>query len=145
MEASREEPTVLLATTPESEPVLRRMLDGTAHAIAASCEEEALRLLDAGVRLAICSVRFDESRMLEFLLHATREHPRVPCICCRIAESELPASSLEAARVAAINVGAIDFVDLPVLRARYGDERALAFFRDVVRNRLEADTRSRAA
>ncbi|MGE5098036.1 MAG: hypothetical protein ACM3SO_23065 [Betaproteobacteria bacterium] len=138
MEPSVPDTAVLLAAAPDSGPVLSRMLCDVARPIVAYSVEEALRLLDPGIDLVICTLRFDESRMLEFLAQATRDIPRLRWICCRVLESDLPESSLDAARVAALKLGALAFIDLPALRARQGAEAAAESFRNVVRKHLAA-------
>jgi hypothetical protein len=127
---------VLLAATPLSAPLLLQMLPETVCPVVAYSEEEALNNGIRGIRLVICTMRFDESRMLEFVPHAARAFPGVPCICCRATEGELPQSSLRAARIAAANLGAVEFIDVPELRARYGDEGASDLFREIVGRHL---------
>ena len=131
-------PRVLLAATHESAPALQRALHGIARPIVAYSEDEALRLMGPDVRFVVCTMRFDDSRMLEFLSHAAREFPRVRFICCRGTEGQLPESSLRAVGIAAEHLGAIAFVDLPGLRARHGEERALELLGEILRDQISS-------
>ena len=129
---------VLLAATPENAPVLLRMLDGVARAWLTYTEEEALKLAGPAAGLVICTMRFAESRTLHFVAQALQRFPRLRWICCRVSEGELPPSCVHAAQVAAANLGAVAFVDLPAWSASYGDEGAAARFRALVSRELSA-------
>lgn len=132
------QPPVLLAATQESAPLLQRALRGIAHPVVAYSAADALRLMTPEVRFVICTVRFDDSRMLDFLSLAARRFPHVRFICCRGTEGPLRESTLHAVGIAAENLGAVAFVDLPGLRARHGDDRALEILAQILRDQLEA-------
>jgi len=60
-------------------------------------------------------------------VRATR--PRLPFLCCRILNSEIPQISREAIRIAAQALGATFFADLPALEEELGLAGADAHFR----------------
>lgn len=130
------QPRVLLAATEESAPALQRALRGIARLVVAYSEDEAMRLMGPDVGFVVCTLRFDDSRMLEFLSHVAQSYPRARFICCRGAESDLPESALRAAGIAATHLGAIAFVDLPALRERHGEERATELLAEILRDQL---------
>jgi hypothetical protein len=90
--------TVLLACTPQSRARLYPLLAGIADVVTASTLEEALQRLAAGPALIVCSMKFDDSRMLDLAAEASRRYPHIPFVCCRASESELPSASLRGAR-----------------------------------------------
>jgi len=130
------EPRVLLAATQESAPALRRALRGIANPIVAYSQDEAMRLMSPDVHFVVCTIRFDDSRMLQFLSHAVREFPDVRFICCRGTEGPLPESTLRAVGIAAENLGAVAFIDVPGLRARHGDDRAIEILAEILRDQI---------
>lgn len=79
----------------------------TAHDVAG-----AMHALGHGIDLVVCTLLFDESRMLELAARVGRERPQLPFVCCRVM-SDLPAHSLDAAFAAAGHLGAVATVDLP--------------------------------
>jgi hypothetical protein len=131
-------PRVLLAATHESAPALRHALRGIAKPIVAYSEDEALRLMGPDVRFVVCTMRFDDSRMLHFLSLAARKFPHVRFICFRGTEGHLPESSLRAVGVAAAQLGAVAFVDLPGMRARHGKKRALELLGEILRDQISS-------
>lgn len=142
-------PMILVAATPETYTVVERALDGIGQLVPVFSGEEAARRIE-GVDLLICTMRFDESRMLDLLSLAMRRFPGVPCICCRLEASDLPAASLRAAFTAAGNLGAAGFVDFPRVQSERGEAAALAELRSTVlaqlrgRRRPDLERRPRA-
>ena len=127
-------PRILLACTPDDEPVLRIALAGLdAEVVGAHAHDEALREIARGIDLVVCSLRFDESRMFDFIAEVGRERPRLPFICCRVLESHLPERALRAAFAAAGHLGAVAVVNLPELVRHVGALRARADLRETVR------------
>jgi hypothetical protein len=138
----RQRPRVLVACTPEGFPVLHGILGDAVELVPVHSEEEALRRLarDARVALLLCSMRFDDSRMLDLVRDAVVGHPRIPCVCCRVNPgSHLSDESLHGAFVAAGFLGAQEFIDLPELEAALGAPRARERFRAIVLGHLEPD------
>lgn len=123
---------ILLACSPDSEPILRSALDPLeAEIVSAFAHDDAKAQLEAGVDLVVCSLRFDESRMLDFIAEAARERPRVPFVCCHV-YAELPADSLRAAFTAAGHLGAVAIVDFPEAARRGSVAQAQALLRGAV-------------
>jgi hypothetical protein len=127
---------VLLASTPSADAILRHILAPLGEIVSAYTHEAAIEEIDAGVDLVVCSLRFDESRMLDLIAEVAARFPRLPFICCRVQESELPESSLRAAFTAAGHLGAVAVVDLPRLVRAGGEDRAEAQLNACVREHL---------
>jgi hypothetical protein len=119
---------VLVACTGPAREVLAQVLDGWAEWTPVYTLEDALRALDAHPDLVVCTLRFDDSRMLD-LAAEIAHHGDVPLLCCRVGVGELPEHSLAAAVMAAENLGAVGFVDFPRLVGESGEEAAVARFR----------------
>ncbi len=85
-------PRVLLASTPSADPILRHSLAPLGDVVSAFTHEEAMRHIEAGVDAVVCSLRFDESRMLDLIAEVAGRLPHLPFICCHVLESELPGS-----------------------------------------------------
>ncbi len=129
-------PRVLLASTPSADAILRHILAPLGGIVSAFTHEEAIERIGAGVDLVVCSLRFDESRMLDLIAEVAQRMPHLPFICCRVQESHLPESSLRAAFTAAGHLGAVAVVDLPRLVRAGGEDRAEAQFNACVRAHL---------
>ena len=129
-------PKVVVACTPESRPVLAEVLSGIAHPVMALSESDALRSIDPDVRMLLCTLRFDDSRMLDFLAVARERFADVPCVCCRVGESKLPQGSLHAAFEAARKLGAADVIDFVALESACGRSAAIDEFRAHLAARL---------
>ncbi len=127
---------ILLACTLENADTLRRALDRLdAEITCAFSREEAMDRLDGGVDLVVCSLRFDESRMLDFMAQLARERPWLPLVCCHVMDSDLPEPSLDAAFTVAGYLGAVAVLNLPDLR-RQGAELAERSLREAVASNL---------
>jgi CheY-like chemotaxis protein len=121
-----------LACTAEGALTLRHALAGLdAEIRCAFSREEALASVES-VDVVVCSLRFDESRMLDFMAHLAREHPHLPLVCCHVIESDLPEPSLDAAFTVADHLGAVAVVNLTELARRLGTERAEASLRAAI-------------
>jgi hypothetical protein len=81
------------------------------------------------IKLVLCGVHFDESRMYDLLTHVRATYPQLPFICCRMLDFEIPAISREAIRIAAEVLGATYFLDFPALKMDLGDAPAERRFR----------------
>jgi hypothetical protein len=129
-------PRVLLASTPSADPILRHSLAPLGDVVSAFTHEEAMRHIEAGVDAVVCSLRFDESRMLDLIAEVAGRLPHLPFICCHVLESELPEASLRAAFTAAGHLGAVAVVDLPRLARSVGVHCAQAELNACVRAHL---------
>lgn len=129
--ATHDKPRVLVACSDAALPVLTGALGESVEWVAVMSLEAALHALDAHPRAVVCSLRFDESRMLDLATEVVRRGD-VRLVCCRVGESELPPGSVAAAVTAARNLGAVAFVDFARLREELGAEAALARLREEV-------------
>ena len=119
---------VLVACTGSAQQVLARVFAGWAEWTPVYTLEAALQGLEAHPDLIVCTLRFDDSRMLELAAEVAHRGD-VPWVCCRVGEGELPEPSVAAAMIAAENLGAIACVDLPRLARECGMDEAIARFR----------------
>ena len=132
MDPAPSQPRMLLATTPEGEPVVRDILAPLrADLLCAFTHEEAIARIREGVDVVLCTLRFDDSRMLDLLAEvgASPHHP--PLVCCRLLDSDLPEASLRAAFTVAGHLGAA-VLNFPELVRREGFVRAGAALRESV-------------
>jgi hypothetical protein len=122
-------PKIVVACTPENRSVLEEVLRGVAHPVMALSEDEAFHSIDPDVSLLVCTLRFDDSRMLDFLRIAREQFAHLPCVCCRVGKGSLPDRSLHAALDAALELGASDVIDFFALEAERGHSAAIDAFR----------------
>ena len=128
------EPRVLVAGTPLAIETLRRVAGGEVEIVAASSVDEALTRLNTGPDAIVCSVRFNESRMFDFLvrLRAMPQATEVPVICCRTLDAPLSAARYRAIALAAEALGAAVFIDMHTARRAHGGAAAEALLRRAV-------------
>lgn len=131
-------PRILVAGTQHAFDLCARVLGEEADLLCAASLREALRKIDESVALVVCSVRFDESRMFEFL-HALQLHPtakEIPVICVRTGHAPLSATTYDAISAATEALGVHDFLDMHGLSQRLGEAAADETLRRAVRMRL---------
>jgi DNA-binding NtrC family response regulator len=137
MGVHRTRPRLLVAGTPEAFATFRELLGEHLELVWASSVKEALGLVDSGIALVICNVRFDESRMFDFLHEMQKRSAarKIPIICCRISPEPIALASRHAIELAldALSVGV--FIDLAQMRRDFG-EAADSMFRSMVLARL---------
>jgi hypothetical protein len=92
--------------------MLERLVPREAEVLRASTFEEALERMTPDVDAIVCSLQFDESRMLELAREAHARLPNVPLLCCSAAPSRVTSAWLHAAAIAAVSLGAAAFFDL---------------------------------
>lgn len=99
---------------------------------------EALSQVQGGVDLVLCNVRFDDSRMFDFLgaLNAMPGAGRLPVVCCRVAHSPISAGARRGIELALEALGVVAFLDMYELESRDGPAAAHAALRKVVLARL---------
>jgi CheY-like chemotaxis protein len=134
-ENSRTRPRILIAGTREAIETLSALLEGHADVVAARSTPEALGHFDAGrFDTVACSVRFDESRMFDFLqaLHERPAGRRARIVCFRVAADQLTPSTRAAIAQALEALGVPVFLDMPQLAARHGPEVAQEILRQIV-------------
>lgn len=134
----RPRPRVLIAGTQQAIETLRGVLGGDFDLASATSIHEALYLLEPRVDLILCNVRFDDSRMFEFL-HALQSTPSgrgVPVICCRLQSDPLSPRVRRAIEHALEALGITIFVDRPLLLERYHPAVVDEMLRQLVLDRL---------
>jgi hypothetical protein len=125
---------VLVAGTQEVVDAARAALGGELEMSTAYSVAEALSEVQGGVELVLCNVRFDDSRMFDFLgaLNAMPGARRVPVVCCRVARSPISAGSRRGIELALEALGVAAFLDLHELESRDGLAAAQAALRGMV-------------
>lgn len=117
----RSRPRILIAGTQQAIEILRGVLGDDFDLPSATSIDEALYLLEPRVDLIVCNVRFDDSRMFEFLhaLQDTSAGRGVPVICCRLHTDPLTPRVRRAIEHALEALGITTFIDRPLLLERY--------------------------
>lgn len=125
---------VLVAGTQDVIDAARAALGGELELAAAYSVAEALKQVESGVELVLCNVRFDDSRMFDFLgaLNAMPRSRRLPVVCCRVARVPVSAGARRGIELALEALGVVAFLDMYELEARDGPEGARAALRAAV-------------
>jgi DNA-binding NtrC family response regulator len=105
-------PLVLLACDPSETEVLRALLPAGASVVTVESKERAVERIREGVDAVVCTLDFDESRMLELVREVHAQRPELPVLCCRVFGSVISDISLRAAATAAFSMGVAAFLDL---------------------------------
>jgi hypothetical protein len=131
-------PRVLVAGTQEVVDAVHDVFGGELQLTSAYSVAEALRQVERGVDLVLCNVRFDDSRMFDFLgaLNAMPPARQVPVICCRMLRTPMSAGSRRGIELALEALGVVAFVDMHDLEQKYGEPAAQAALRDVIMRHL---------
>jgi PleD family two-component response regulator len=124
-------PRVLVAGTADAIEALVKALQGAADVVPARSVKQALAELDRGPFDTIaCNIKFDESRMFEFLQAVMdRKLADMRIVAFRADDSALTSSTRKAIRNALEALGVERFADLSQLRAEYGEDVALETLR----------------
>lgn len=108
---------ILVAMRQEGVVAAERALGRYVEIVPAYTFEDAVKRLETQeIRLILCGMYFAETRMFDLLRFVKGKLPAIPFICCRVGQSEVPQVTLEAVSIAAKSMGAIEFVDVPLLR-----------------------------
>src|SRR5204863_4840061 len=108
---------MLVASQPAALSVLRSLVENGTELVAVHSIEDALRALEqdqAGFHLILCTIAFDDSRMVDFLqtVKRTPALSGIPFLCSRVFASVLSdALVLQMGRVCK-ECGAADFIDI---------------------------------
>jgi hypothetical protein len=131
-------PRVLVAGTKQGIASVREVLRDDCELVGAQSVAEALAAVERGVDLIICNVRFDDSRMFDFLgALAGRPAARgVPVICCRVLHRPLSAGARRAIALALEALGVDEFVDMQAIEEERGQEAAREALRRAALARL---------
>src|SRR5689334_5086541 len=110
---------------------IRRALNGDFDMVVVYNLSQAVAALKEGVIDAIlCSIHFDESRMMDFVVAAKALAPDVPFICCQILWSALRPSAIQSTVSAAESQGARGFLDYNAALRIRGTEDADKYLRE---------------
>ena len=128
---------VLVAGTQEVVDAARAALGDELELSTAYSVAEALNEVRGGVELVLCNVRFDDSRMFDFL-GALNAMPgeRVPVICCRVERRSMSAGARRGIELALEALGVLRFLDMHELEQRVGPAGAQAALREAVMTHL---------
>jgi hypothetical protein len=137
-----------MSSTPKAPPRRRVLVAGTQDVIdavrAAFADEldlttaysvdEGLKRVASGAELVLCSVRFDDSRMFDFLgaLNAMPGAAELPVICCRAVRTSMSAGSRRGIELALEALGVVAFIDLHEIEQRDGAVAAQTALRKLV-------------
>jgi len=111
-------PRILAAVRPQGGVAVRRALGEYAEVVPVFGYDEAVNALHGGTfNLVLCGVFFDETRALDLLRLVRQEFPGVPFVGCRIGDRAVSPVMVEAMAIAAKSMGAIAFIDMPLLHA----------------------------
>jgi hypothetical protein len=127
---------VLVAGTQDVVDAARAAIGGELELAAAYSVAEALKQVEGGVDLVLCNVRFDDSRMFDFLGALNSMPRRLPVVCCRVARSPVSAGARRGIELALEALGVVAFLDMHELEARDGPEAARAALRAAVMSQL---------
>jgi hypothetical protein len=132
-------PRVLVAGTRQAIATVREVLGEEAELVGAQSVGEALAEVERGVKLIVCNIRFDDSRMFDFLgaLGARPAARGVPVICCRVLHRPLSTGSRRAIALALEALGVAEFVDMQSIEEAHGPEAAREALRRAALSRLE--------
>src|SRR5688572_29010102 len=132
-------PRVLVAGTRQGIASVREVLEHDAELLGALSVSEALAEVERGVQLIICNIRFDDSRMFDFLgaLAGRPAAAGVPVICCRVLHRPLSEGARRAIALALEALGVVEFVDMQAIEEEQGGEAAREALRRATLARLE--------
>jgi CheY-like chemotaxis protein len=127
---------VLIAAQPHAAQVLQAMLPNIGNLITVHTTADAFRILEhQQIDLIVCTIAFDESRMLEFLVSVkgTAAVAHIPFLCSRVIAGALRDSLVGSMGDACKACGAVDFVDV----ARLPPDLAETTMRKAVKTYLQ--------
>ena len=122
---------VLIAAQPSAWTVLKPMLEDLADLFPVHTTADAFKTLERErIHCIVCTIAFDESRMMEFLAKVNRMFPagHVTFLCARVLPSIVRNSLVPSIRDGCKALGAADLVDI----AHLPPERAKAAMRAAV-------------
>jgi CheY-like chemotaxis protein len=109
---------------------LERLVSPVVDLIHAHTSDEAFNTLEREpIDLIICTIAFEDSRMMEFL-QAVKRTPSasIPFICCRALPGVLSDNMVEHMREACVQCGAVALVDI----AKLDDDKARSVLKSAV-------------
>jgi hypothetical protein len=122
-----------MAGTRDASEVVRLALGGEVEFVQAFSVEEALKQAASGIDLVVCNLRFDNSRMFDFLGALRQgEQRHLPVVCLRSYQALLPPSTQKVIEMALGALGVNAYLDLPAIAQEHGMEAAFARLRATV-------------
>ena len=121
-------PRVLVASQPEAWKRLRPVIEGLVDVVVAPTSTAAFQVLDQQrIDAIICTIAFDDSRMIDFLqvVKRTERSGAIPFICSRVLPGALGDEMVRTTAMISEQCGAATFVDI----AKVDDDKARALFR----------------
>lgn len=122
---------LLVAATAMGYRHARRALLERFELVAAFSSAQALAALrQQRIDAVLCSIHFDDSRMIELLHEVRAAHPDVPFVCCQMLASQLSAECIQGIAAAARSQGALAFIDYNAVLRSAGTTAADRHLRD---------------
>ena len=111
-------PRILAAVRPQGGVAVLRALGEYAEVVPVYEYDDAVAALrESPVDLVLCGVFFDETRAFDLLRFVRQEFAALPFVACRIGQRTVPPVMAEAMGIAAQSMGAVAFIDMPLLDA----------------------------
>jgi hypothetical protein len=129
---------VLVAGTLEAVDSAQTALGDEFDLLTAYSVSEALERVGSGVELVLCNVRFDDSRMFDFLgaLSANPPAQALPVVCYRVMRSRMSAGARRGIELALEALGVSVFLDLYEVEQQHGAATARDALRSAVKRYL---------
>jgi hypothetical protein len=129
-------PRVLVAGTQEAIDFVQAAAGAEVSVVPAQSVEAAVQRLDASIALIVANIRFDDSRIFDFLaaLHEGA-YRSVPVVCFRMQHGSLPPAMEKAVELALAELGIAALVDLSAISEDKGVDTAM----EVLRERLHRE------
>lgn len=125
---------MLVASQPAALSALRPLLENGTEVVPVHGMEDALRALEqdpAGFQLIVCTIAFDDSRMVDFLQTVKRipALSAIPFLCSRVLPSVLSDALVLQMGTVCKECGAADFIDI----ANLGKDEARAVVQSAIK------------
>jgi hypothetical protein len=111
--------SILAAVRPQGGVAVRRALGEYAEVTPVYTYDDAVAALrgKSEFHLVLCGVFFNETRAFDLLRFVRQECPGLPFVACRIGDRAVAPVMAEAMGIAAKSMGAVAFIDMPLLHA----------------------------
>ena len=127
---------ILVAGTADAVHTARLILGDGFHYRAAFSLEQACASLRPAPQLVVCSMRFDDARMIDFLRTLREEHARPPVVCFHAHGWQVSASAHAALQAVLLTLENAAFVDLYAIARARGVAAAAGALREAVASAL---------
>ena len=142
METSPDKKSVMLAVSSELAPALEQLLGKRYHLHKPNSVAQARAILDYScVDLILCSVLFDDSRLLDLLQYckSSSSLALIPFVGMRVKRGRLPIDSFRDLMMASSALGASAFVDLEQWEKTMGKDGACVQLQQLVESLLSSN------